>query len=76
MKMHFQNGFVNLRHFDYLKVLSWIDQDFNIFESLIKFLQVLEMKMKMEMDQNEFDSFRVTRVFENFEGFRDFKIED
>ena len=55
--MHFQNGFVNLCHFDYLEVLSWIDQDFNIFESLIKFLQVLNMKMNMEMDQNEFDNF-------------------
>ena len=25
IKMHFQNGFVNLCHFDYLKVLSWVD---------------------------------------------------
>ena len=57
MKMHFQNGFGNLCHFDYLEVLSSNDQDFNRFESLIKFLQVLEMKMKMELVKNEFDNF-------------------
>ena len=49
MKMHFQNGFMNLCHFDYLEALSWINQNFNIFESLIKNLQVLEIKMKMKI---------------------------
>ena len=59
-----------------MEVLSWIDQDFNIFESLIKFLQVL--KMKMEMVQNKFDSFDkfwqfgVICIFEEFGGFGDF----
>ena len=28
------------------------------------------------MDQNEFDSFGVTCVFEEFGGFRDFKMEE
>ena len=46
--MYFQNRFVNLYQFDYFEVLSWIDQNFNIFESLIKYLQVHKMKMKME----------------------------
>ena len=57
IKIYFQNGFVTLCYFDYLEVLSWIDQDFKMFEILIKCLQVFKLKMKMEMDQNEFDCF-------------------